>query len=146
MSKPASVRVTVYVGIDPETAFKVFTEEIDAWYKRVPHTLPRHAIGIRFEPEVGGRLVAVQDAETGDGEEMARVTAWEPGRRLEFRDGRETTVEVTFETAGDETKVTLEHRGLERLRPALAEHTAQFGWGLIMPWFDEYLKREGSTT
>ena len=138
MSKPASVRVTVYVAAGPEIAFKVFTDEIDQWYRRGPHTLPRGTTSVRFEAGVGGRLLA-------DDVEMGRVTAWEPGRRLVFCDTRDTTVEVTFEDVVGETKVTLEHRGLEKLRPALAEHTAQFGWALIVPWFDEYMKREGST-
>lgn len=137
MSKPASVRVAVYVAVDPEAAFKVFTEEIDAWYRRGPHTLPRGTAAVRFEPGVGGRFLA-------DDTELGRVTVWEPGKRLEFVDRRDTTIEVTFEALGDETKVTLEHRGLERLRHALAEHTAEFSWGLIMPWFNEYLEREGS--
>ena len=144
MGQPASVRVTVYVAVDPETAFKAFTEEIDAWYKRGPHTLPPRAVGIRFETRLGGRLLAVRDAD--EVEEMGRVTAWEPGRRLEFVDRRDTTVEVTFETVDDGTKVVLEHRGLEQLRHALAEHTARFGWALVMPWFDEYMTKEGSTT
>jgi uncharacterized protein YndB with AHSA1/START domain len=138
VTKSASVRVTVYVKVDPETAFKVFTDEIDAWYQRGPHTLPPGTTTVRFEPGVGGRLLA-------DETEMGRVTVWEPGRRLEFRDTRDTTVEVTFDALGEETRVTLEHRGLEKLLPALAEHAARLGWALIVPWFDEYLKREGST-
>jgi len=28
------VRVTVLVAVDPEVAFKVFTEEIDQWWRR----------------------------------------------------------------------------------------------------------------
>ena len=144
MGQPASVRVTVYVAVDPDTAFKAFTEEIDAWYVRGPHTLPPRSVGIRFETWLGGRLLAVRDGDEVD--EMGRVTVWEPGRRLEFVDRRGTTVEVTFELVGDETKVVLEHRGLEKLRPELAEHVSRFGWHLVMPWFDEYMTKEGSTT
>ena len=146
MGKPASVRVTVYVAVDPETAFKAFTEEIDAWYVRGPHTLPPRTVGVRFETHLGGRLLAVRDGDADEDDEMGRVTVWEPGRRLVFVDRRDTIVEITFESVGDETKVVLEHRGLERLRPALSEHTARFGWGLIMPWFDDYMTKEGSTT
>ena len=37
MTPPAYVRVTIHVDVDPDTAFAVFTEEIDAWYHRGPH-------------------------------------------------------------------------------------------------------------
>ena len=143
-SPPAMVRVSIDVQVDPETAFRVFTEEIDAWYKRGRHTFyePDRAIGITFEPHVGGRLVEVYDADTGDGREMGRVTVWEPGRRLVFVDARETEVDVRFEPADrGATRVTLEHRGFERLADDEAEHHARFGWRLLMPWYVNYVNR-----
>jgi hypothetical protein len=141
MNKPASVRVTIYVGVDPATAFDVFTTEIDQWYRRGPHNFfdPVRAIGIRFEPGAGGRLLEVYDEGSGEAREMARVTAWEPGSRLLLRDARDTEIEVTFEPSGDETKVTLEHRGLERLPVAEAESHARFGGRLLIAWFSEYM-------
>ena len=63
---------------------------------------------------------------------MARVEVWEPGTRLLLRDGRDTEIDVTFEASGDETKVTLEHRGLERLPAAEAESHARFGGRLLI--------------
>ena len=57
-----------------------------------------------FEPWVGGRFVAVHDAESGEGTELGRIEAWEPGSRLLFTwrqpnwDADELTrVEVLFE-------------------------------------------------
>jgi hypothetical protein len=143
VSAPALVRVTIDVALDPATAFAVFTDEIDAWYQRDRHTLydSRRAVAIRFEPGVGGRLVEVYDAATGDGREMGRVTAWEPGRRLVFVDQRETEVEVTFAGSEDgSTRVTLEHRGLERLAGTEAEKHARYGWRLLVPWYEQYVK------
>jgi Activator of Hsp90 ATPase homolog 1-like protein len=141
-SQPASVRVTVRVNTVPETAFAVFTEEIDSWYVRDRHTFadPDRAVGIRFEPGVGGRLIEVYDRGTGEGREMGRITAWDPGRRLAFVDGLGTEVEVSFEDAGGQTRVTLEHRGLERLRPDLAERHARHGWRLLLPWYQRHLE------
>lgn len=143
-SQPASVRVTVHVNAPPETAFAVFTEEIDSWYVRDRHTFadPDRALGIRFEPGVGGRLIEVYDRGTGEGREMGRVTVWEPGRRLGFVDGLGTEVEVSFQDAGGQTRVTLEHRGLERLRPDLAEQHARHGWRLLLPWYRRHLEHE----
>jgi hypothetical protein len=136
--------VSVEVEVDPATAFAVFTDEIDAWYKKDRHTLADHTrtVALRFEPHVGGRLLDVYDATTGEGREMGRVTAWEPGRRLVFVDQRDTEVEVTFEPVErDVTRVTLEHRGLERLHAAEAETHARYGWRLLVPWYEQHLTR-----
>ena len=139
MKQPASVRVTIYVAVDPATAFEVFTEEIDLWYRRGPHNFfdPVRAIAIRFEDR---RLVEVYDNDSGECREMARVTAWEPGRRLVMVDHEQTEIEVTFSAAGDETKVTLEHRGLERLGPKAAEGAARFGGRLLIAWFSDHMR------
>jgi hypothetical protein len=139
---PASVRVSIDVDVDPATAFEVFTDEIDSWYKRGPHSFfdPERVVAVRFEPHVGGHLVEVYDAQTGEGRPMGRVTVWEPGRRIVFVDGRDTEVDVRFAAVGNTTRVTLEHRGLERLAPPEAEHHARFGWALVFGWYDEYMQ------
>jgi hypothetical protein len=138
------VRVSIDVDVEPAAAFRVFTDEIDAWYKRDRHSFyaPDRAIAIRFEPRVGGRLVEVYDATTGEGREMGRVTVWEPGRRLVFVDARDTEVDVTFDPTDDgNTRVTLEHRGFERLPDREAEKHARYGWRLLMPWYEAYIDK-----
>ena len=147
MTQPASVRVTIHVAVDPATAFDVFTGEIDAWYRRGPHNFfdPVRAIGVRLEPEVGGRLLEVYDNDTGDAREMATVTVWEPPSRLVLRDSHATEIDVTFESRGDETKVTLEHRGLERLAAEEAESVAKFGGRLLMAWFSDHMTERTTT-
>jgi hypothetical protein len=139
--------VTIDVAVDPDTAFTVFTDEIDTWYKRGPHHFydDERAVAIRFEPFVGGRLIEVYDRGTGEGRTMARVTVWDPGRRLVFVDGRDTEVDVRFEADGSSTRVVLEHRGLEGLAPAEAEHHARFGWTLVFRWYEEYTRVEVPT-
>jgi hypothetical protein len=146
MSQPASVTATVYVDVDPDTAFRVFTEEIDAWYKRGPHSFhrPKQAIAVRFEPRLGGRLVEVHDADTGDGIEMGRVTVWEPGRRLVWTDAEGTEVEVQFDAVDSETRVRLEHRGLNRLTPGRAIQVRDHGWWLLLGWFDVHMATDRS--
>jgi hypothetical protein len=141
-AKPALVRVTTYVAVDPDTAFEVFTDEIDLWYRRGPHNFfdPVRAIAIRFED---GRLVEVYDNELGECREMATVTVWEPGRRLVMVDHEGTEIEVTFSATGagdDETKVVLEHRGLERLPRQVAEKSARFGGRLLIAWFSDHMR------
>ena len=147
-SPPASVRVSISVALDPDSAFEVFTEEIDAWYRRGPHHFadPARAVGIRFEPGVGGRLIEVYDAGTGDGLTAGEIVVWEPGRRLVFVDSRKTEVDVSFEPDGEAaTRVTLEHRGLERLLPDEAVQHAKYGGQLLLKWYGAYL-RERTTT
>lgn len=147
-SPPASVRLSISVAVDPHAAFEVFTEEIDAWYRRGPHNFadPERAVGIRFEPGVGGRLIEVYDARTGDGLEIGEIVVWEPGSRLVFVDRRKTEVDVRFEPDGDRaTRVTLEHRGLERLMPDDAVRHAKFGGQLLLKWYGAFLRQRTST-
>ncbi len=96
MSPPASVRLSITVAVDPDTAFDVFTGEIDAWYRRGPHT---------------------------------------------FVDNRETEVDVRFESDGDgATRVTLEHRGRERLPPDEAVQHAKYGGQLLLKWYRAHMR------
>jgi len=144
-----SVVRTVEVGVDPDTAFRVFTEEIDDWYGRGPYSWndPGRAVGIRFEPGVGGRLVEIWDAETGDGYEMGRIVAWEPGRRVAwtFRNvhlrAEGTEVDVRFEPSAVGTRVTLEHRGLEVLPPEELEATRRRAWRSFMEHYAAHAAR-----
>lgn len=147
MTHTASVRVSVVVDLDPADAFEVFTNEIDSWYRRGPHSFadPARAVGIRFEPGAGGRLVEVYDKQTGEGRTVGEVTVWDQGRRLVFVDSYQTEIEVTFLVEGEATRVVLEHRGLERLRPDLADRHGLFGGRLLLAWFAEYNKHPPRT-
>lgn len=128
MSATDSVQVTTVVSVDPMTAFAVFTEEVDQWWKLGPRF--RGAGGtLRFEPGEGGRLV--QTDLDGSEFELGRVQVWKPGESLllvwrnrNFEPDQETEVEVTFEKAGSGTRVTIEHRGWDTLP---ADHPARHG-------------------
>lgn len=131
MTSAELVRVTTTVAVDPATAFAIFTEEVDRWWRRGPrHRFrPGRDGTLAFEPGAGGRLVEVYAP--GDEHEVGEVRVWEPGRRLVFAwrgvgfaPGEETEVEVRFERAAAGTRVTLEHRGWEALR---ADHPARHG-------------------
>lgn len=141
MTHTASVRVSVVVDLDPADAFEVFTNEIDSWYRRGPHSFadPSRAVGIRFEPGVGGRLVEVYDKQTGEGRTVGEVTAWELGCRLVLVDSYQTEIVITFQPEDEATRVVLEHRGLERLQPDLADRHGRFGGRLLLAWFAEYV-------
>ncbi len=133
MSEAPEILVTTLVAVDPATAFSVFTEEIDAWWRRGPR-FRVHGDGpsrMCFEPGVGGRLVELA-GESGDaGFEHGRVSVWDPPKRLvfemsgrDFQPGETTEVEVLFEREGEATRVTVEHRGWERFP---ASHPVRHG-------------------
>jgi uncharacterized protein YndB with AHSA1/START domain len=117
----SSVLVSLRVHATPMRAFEVFTEEIAAWWK--PDALfaltPRGDGVLRFEPGVDGRLVT--DLPNGKSFEIGRILEWRPGERLAFTwrqatfaPDQVTSVTVRFEPVdGDETRVSVEHRGWE---------------------------------
>jgi uncharacterized protein YndB with AHSA1/START domain len=134
---------TVEVPCDPDTAFEIFTRDIGAWWKRGTHYWNDAERGLeyRLEPQVGGRLVEVYDLETGEGFEIGRVLAWEPGKRLVFtwRQGnwdptQSTDVEVRFEPSGRGTLVTVEHGGWDRVPSAGRGQIEGYGegWGELL--------------
>lgn len=131
-----SVVVTTTVAVEPATAFEVFTDEVDAWWKHGPRYRPgsdRSSV-MRFEPGVGGRLLEVYQDAQGGAFELGRITVWEPAGRLIFEmRGRDfapgepgTEVEVRFEPFSGGTRVTVEHRGWDALPK---DHAAFHGLG-----------------
>jgi uncharacterized protein YndB with AHSA1/START domain len=123
----STATAAVDVPCDPGTAFDIFTGDIGTWWKRGTRYWndSARAVELRLEPHVGGRLLEVYDAGTGEGFEIGRVLAWEPGKRLVFTWRQDdwaasefTEVEVRFEAAGNGTRVTVEHGGWDRVPAA----------------------------
>ncbi len=130
MIGPDAIRVQARVEVDPDTAFRVFTDEVDAWWRRGPRFrfLTDVEGRLRFEPGVGGRFLEEHEG-GGDTFEVGRVRVWDPPRRLvfdfrarAFAPGESTEVEVRFEPDGPHTRVTVEHRGWGALA---ADHPAR---------------------
>ena len=134
---------TTEVAVDAARAFEAFTDEIGEWYRSGPHSWndPERAVGIKFE---GGRLLELYDE--GEPFVMGVVTAWEPGVRLafEFRSvtlppEARTEVEVRFEPIEGGTRVSLEHRGLERIPAVQRQRTIRTAWAPFMQWYRDYV-------
>ena len=120
MSNTDSVTVSALVAVDPATAFEVFTDDIDIWWKRSPRYRMSTDRQIRFEPGEGGRLLTYE--ESGAVHELGRIRIWKPGERIvfewrarEFEPDQTTEVEVRFEPDENGTRITLEHRGWDSL-------------------------------
>lgn len=130
----ASVIVSIRVAAPANAAFRIFVEEIDDWWRENPlfSVTPRGDGSLRFEPGEGGRLVT--RLPNGETFEIGAVTEWKPGERLAFTwrtatfsPEQSTTVDVRFEPVGDETRVTVTHRGWDVIPK---EHAARHGFPL----------------
>lgn len=137
---------TVRVKATPDRAFRRFTEEMASWWPLRSHSVGRsEAIAVSMEPRVGGRIVE----QMRDGREAVwgTVTAWDPPRRVSFtwHPGRTPDtaqdVEVRFTPERSGTLVELEHRGFERLGPALGRKARRgypIGWQYVLGLYAEH--------
>ncbi|RKG72622.1 SRPBCC domain-containing protein [Corallococcus terminator] len=144
-------RVTTFVAVSPLDAFEVFTQETDLWWGKGPRHRALHASNgtLRFEPPgPGGRLLETSETEVF---EIGRVLVWEPGARLVFQwrasnfaPDETTEVEVRFEPSFGGTRVVLEHRGWDSIRP---DHPVRHGLdgpatvGMIGRWWGDLVTR-----
>lgn len=137
----SSVQVALRVPTTPQRAFEVFTRDVALWWR--PDGLfqftPRSPGVVGFEGEAGGRFV--ETLANGKVFEIGRISVWAPGQRLAFgwrcagfAPDQATEVEALFEPVGDETRVTVIHRGWDAIPP---EHAARHGFPI-----EVFLKRE----
>lgn len=128
----SAVLVAVRVPATPEETFDAFTDDIGLWWR--PSALfqltPRGDGTLAFDGQ--NRLITTLP--NGKVFEIGRVTAWERGARLAFTwrqatftPDQVTQVEVTFQALGDETRVTVTHRGWDTIPQ---EHVARHGFPL----------------
>ena len=140
MTTTNAVTSSVEVAADPDTAFAVFTEELDCWWIQGPINFfdATHAYSARMEPGVGGRIVEVYDGETGEGLEVARITVWEPGARLAWQSSvDDVQIDVSFSASNGGTLV--------RVEATIPEGGADRGgtsWVRTTPkWFGRWIER-----
>jgi len=137
---PSQVTSEVGVAVDPDTAFVVFTGELDLWWVRGPinHYAGGRTVAMRCEPGVGGRLLEVYDDSTGDALELATITAWEPGKRLAWRSSLDDVrTEVTFEATAAGTLVRV-----VATIPAGGQDRGGSAWTRVVPkWFAPWCER-----
>jgi uncharacterized glyoxalase superfamily protein PhnB len=101
----------VEVPLDPQTAFTVFTGEINYWWLRGPinNWDAARVREMRCEAGVGGRLLEIYDEAGDDVLVLATITAWEPGRRLAWDSAVDDVhIDVWFEPTSGGTRVRLE--------------------------------------
>ena len=138
----SKILVSIRVAATPDRAFEAFTSEIGEWWR--PNSLVRFTrqspTVMSFERGLGGRLT--ETSSDSGVFEVGRITVWGPGARLAFTWRQQsfsadqiTEVEVRFEGVGNETRVTVEHRGWDTVP---AEHVARHGFPDVI-----FLQRHG---
>ena len=147
----ARVYVALRVMASRERAFDAFVGEIGTWWQpsALFQTTPRAPGRLAFEPGEGGRLT--ETLANGKIFEIGRILTWSPPealvfswRQANFPPDLVTEVEVRFETVGTETRVSIEHRGFDRVP---ADSVARHGFpdqllGLrLAEWWRELLIR-----
>lgn len=129
---------TVQVSPNPHRAFELFVFRMGDWWPKGGTIGKRPHAEIIVEPREGGRWLE-RDAE-GVEAQWGKVLAWEPPTRLllawqldsafAYDPDFLTEVELTFEPAeGGGTRVTLQHRNLERFGANAASLVEKLGNG-----------------
>ncbi|MBE7417228.1 MAG: SRPBCC domain-containing protein [Ideonella sp.] len=124
----------VTVAVPPVQAFRIFTEQIELWWRRGPRfrCAPGDAGLIAIEPHVGGRVFESYTVDAREHVvEIGRIRIWDPPHRLlfdwraaNFAPAEHTEVEVLFEPSPAGTRVTVTHRGWAAIR---ADHPVRHG-------------------
>lgn len=144
----SKVYVALRVRASPERAFRAFVEEIGAWWRASPlfQTTPRAPGTLAFEAGEGGRLI--ETLASGKVFEIGRITAWEPPERLQFTwrqanfpPDMHTEVEVRFEAVGEETRVSVEHRGYHQA-PAESAARHRFPDAVLLARLGDYWRAQ----
>ena len=140
----APVRKTLTVACTPERAFAVFTTEVASWWPTQRFSIHEDKVeDVVLEPREGGEMYEL--AEGGKREHWARVTAWEPPKRLVLawkvnpETDAPTEIEVTFTPEGEGTRVELEHRAWEQAGASASTMRDNYdsGWDLVLAPFVE---------
>jgi len=140
MQQTRTVSSEVTVTADPDTAFAVFTDEIDLWWVRGPinfHDSAR-AVGMRCEHGVGGRLLELYAFDGSDALVLGRITRWQPGTLLAWDSAvDDVTVEVRFESVPGGTKVSV-----TASIPASGADKGGTAWVRVVPgWLGGWFQR-----
>jgi uncharacterized protein YndB with AHSA1/START domain len=124
-----SAGAAVLVKVPRPEAFRLFTEEIDRWWRAgLKYRVSSGASVMHLECRLDGRLFEALGQQVW---ETGRVTAWEPPARLvldwrgvNFAPGEVTQVEVEFQERAGGTLVSVTHRGWSKLR---GDHPVRHG-------------------
>lgn len=135
---------TRVVALDPEGAFRLFTEQMDAWWPMTTHSVGGDpGASIEFGTAAGQAVTEITPA--GVRHRWAKllqldaprrvVLAWHPGGDA----SRATQLDVRFADSSDGTQLRLHHSGWERLGDQGPTQRREYhlGWDLVLEPFIE---------
>lgn len=138
-----TIHKEIFVEAAPETAFRVFTDEIARWWPLDKYGIFLEDVdNVAIESYVGGRVV--ERAKDGRETVWGEVLEWELSSRLRCTwhpgwdpDEEPTEIEVTFTADGNGTLVVLEHRGWEKLKEDYRRRRTGYdaGWDEVLETF-----------
>jgi len=135
-----TIRKSIRVARSPEVSFRVFCEEIGAWW---PHGFSGPGSKLAMETQLGGRFYETRP--DGSEYEIGRLTAYQPPHLVAFTwrapswDDVTTQVEVRFAPDGAGTRIELEHRGWEQAAVTRdARKGYDGGWETILGHYQQY--------
>ncbi len=129
------------VDCTPERAFETWAQRTSLWWPHGHSVSAEAGLAVVFEPRAGGRIY--ERTPGGEEHDWGEVLAWEPPRRLiylwhlRFDRADATEVEIRFTAVGEQTQVTIVHRGWERLGAKGVERRARNrkGWEGVIEAF-----------
>jgi len=140
--KLTTIKKEVVVQASQDTAFKVFTEKMDAWWPKTHHVGKCPMVESVLEQKPGGRWYSRH--EDGSEVNVGHILTWDPFRQVilawqidgNFQYVPELITEVAVDFIPDgpkTTRVILEHRDLQKLMGgAKVVESMDEGWGMIM--------------
>jgi len=145
----APVLHSVEVKAPPARAFELFTSHMGKWWPKGKTLAPKPHADVVIEPHPGGRWYE-RDID-GNEIQWGRVLAWEPPGRVllgwqvdaqwHYDPNFLTELELSLAAlAGGGTRVTLEHRNLERYGAHAEEYAGKLrgGWPTFVEHFARY--------
>lgn len=120
---PEPVVKTIDVPCNQETAFRIFTQNMNAWWPKDRHSISAKsgaaARSVTMEPKTGGALTEI--GHDGTRHHWGSVREYQPNSRLSLLwhintpPEQATLVDIAFEPQGSGTRVTLRHHGWEAM-------------------------------
>jgi uncharacterized protein YndB with AHSA1/START domain len=141
---------SVTVAVPPDRAFALFTGAMGRWWTPGTTVGAKPHVEIVVEPHAGGRWF--ERDEDGAETHWGKVLSWDPPGRVllgwqldaafRYDPDLTTEVELTFAPEGKGTRVTLEHRNLERFGASAEAVAAKLagGWPSKLQLFADYLE------
>ncbi len=151
----ASIKKELVIGASQQTAFEVFTEQMDLWWPRTHHVGSSDMTEIVVEPFANGRWYTKHvDGREAD---IGYVHTYQPYDLFvliwlingDFKLDRHLKTEVVTQFIAEgpkSTRVKFEHRGLDKLGNGKAVESMDQGWGTIMGLYKNNAEQNYSTS